>query len=586
MRGRLRRRMALGPVPLVSALREYRGEWFARDGLAGLAVCVVMIPSVIAYAELVHLPPIAGLYAALAACIGYALFSSSRHVIAGPDAAIGLLAGSAILPLAGEDPARIALLAALLALMSGVVLLAAARLRLGMIADLLSRPVLIGYLNGASLVLVATQLGKLFGIRTQGEDFFPLLATLFAHLHETHLLTLGLGLLFIALLAILGRVLPRLPGALAVSALAVALSAAFDLGTFGVALVGEVPRGVPAMAFSLPRWTDIAALAPAAVAIAFLAFSDGVLLAQTFAEKNNYEVDANRELEALGAANVCAAFWQGFPVSASQSRTSVVDASGGHTQVAQLVAAGGLLVFLLFLTPLIALLPKVALGAILVYTAFGMLETAALRTLRRIDRNEFSIAVGVTAVILIAGMVPGIIAGLLLSLIDVLYEISRPRDAILRRLSTDGKFHDCLDPDEGESVPGLIVYRLYTPLIFANARYVMARLREIVDQAGPELDWLVIDAQAISDVDVTAAQRFATLHRELQAQGVQIKLADAPRPFREQLRKLGLSGALGSEHFYVSVKKAVEAYERQRLAPGGRSEDNALSRPLPGGRNE
>lgn len=575
MRSRLRRLTVRGRIPLLSILRDYRPEWLGRDGLAGMAVCVVMIPSVIAYAELMHLPPIAGLYAALAACIGYALFSSSRHVIAGPDAAIGLLAGSAILPLAGEDPLRIATLAALLALMSGVVLLAAARLRLGLISDLLSRPVLIGYLNGASLVLVATQLGKLFGIRTQGEDFFPLLTTLIEHLPQTHLPTLGLGLLFIAVLAVLGRFMPRLPGALAVSALAVGLSAAFDLGELGVALVGEVPSGIPSMAFTLPRWSDIAALAPAAVAIAFLAFSDGVLLAQTFAEKNNYEVDANRELEALGAANVCAAFWQGFPVSASQSRTSVVDASGGRTQVAQLIAAAGLLIFLLFLTPLIALLPKVALGAILVYTAFGMLEVASLRTLRRIDRNEFSIAVGVTAVILIAGMVPGILAGLLLSLIDVLYEISRPRDAILRRLPSDGKFHDCLDPEEGETVPGLIVYRLYAPLIFANARYVVARLREIVDQAGPELEWLVIDAQAISDVDVTAAQRFATLHRELQEHGVQIKLADAPRPFREQLRKVGLSGTLGSEHFYVSVKKAVEAYEQGRAAHAGKMQDGA-----------
>ena len=550
-------------LPILAVLRTYRREWFGRDLMAGLAVCVVMIPSVIAYAELVHLPPITGLYAALAACIGYAIFSSSRHVIAGPDAAIGLLAGSAILPLAGSDPVRTALLAALLALMAGFVLLAAARLRLGLIADLLSRPVLIGYLNGASLVLIATQLGKLFGIPTQGEEFFPLLMTVIEQLPATHWPTLALGVFFMLLLAFLGCYWPRLSGALAVSVLAVGMSALFDLGRLGLAMVGEVPTGVPAMAFDKPRWTDIAALAPAAVAIAFLAFSDGVMLAQSFAEKNNYEVDANRELTALGAANLLAAVWQGFPVSASQSRTTVVDASGGQTQVAQLIAAAGLLVFLLFLTPLIALLPKVALGAILVYTAFGMLETASLRALRRIDRSEFSIAMGVTVIILVAGMVPGIIAGLLLSLIDVLYEISRPRDAILRRLRSDGKFHDCLDPDEGETVPGLIVYRLYAPLIFANARYVVSRIREIVDAAGPDLEWLVIDAQAISDVDVTAAQRFAALHRELQERGVQIKLADAPRPFREQLRKVGLSSTLGSEHFYVSVKKAVEAYEQR-----------------------
>jgi SulP family sulfate permease len=237
-----------------------------------------------------------------------------------------------------------------------------------------------------------------------------------------------------------------------------------------------------------------------------------VLLAQTFAEKHNYHVDPNQELVALGSANILASLWQGFPVSASQSRTSVVDAAGGHSQVAQMVAAGGLLLFLLFLTGLIALLPKVALGAILIMAAVGMLEFASLRNLYKIDRNEFTIAIAVMLAILIAGVVTGIIAGLLLSLIAVLVEISRPRDAVLKRLIKDGKFHDCLDEDEAEDVPGVIVYRLYAPLIFANARHVVRRISELVEHAD-HVKWLIIDAQAITDMDVTAAQRFAELHR-------------------------------------------------------------------------
>jgi SulP family sulfate permease len=265
---------------------------------------------------------------------------------------------------------------------------------------------------------------------------------------------------------------------------------------------------------------------------------------------------------------------QGFPVSASQSRSSVVDALGAKSQVAQLVAAGGLILFLLFFTPMLALMPKAALGAILIVTAFGMLETASLRMLLRIDRSEFAIAVGVTLIILLTGVVPGIIAGLLLSLIDVLYEISRPRDAVLRRLPSDGKFHDCLDPDEGESVPGLIVYRLYAPLIFANARYVMARIRELVDQSAGALECLVIDAQAISDLDVTAAQRLTELYQELTDLGIEIKIADSPRPFREQLTKVGLSSKVGSEHFYVSVKKAVESFERRKAIEAGEMPDS------------
>ena len=573
MKARRRLRQIPSLVPLLSVLRHYPMHWLGKDTIAGLTACIVMIPSVLAYAELVHLPPITGIYAAIMACIGYAIFSSSRHVIAGPDAAIGLLAGSAILPLAGEDPARIAILAAELAVFSGLILMAASKLKLGIIADLLSRPVLVGYLNGASLVLVATQLGKMFGIKTQGEEFFPLVFSIIERLAETHWPTFALGVFLILLLIALARWLPRVPAALIVSAVAVACVYFLGLEEIGVSLVGTVEPGMPSILLFKPRWSDVAALAPAAVAIAFLAFSDGILLAQTFAEKNNYEVDANQELLALGAANVMASMAQGFPVSASQSRSSVVDALGAKSQVAQLVAAGGLILFLLFFTPMLALMPKAALGAILIVTAFGMLETASLRMLLRIDRSEFAIAVGVTLIILLTGVVPGIIAGLLLSLIDVLYEISRPRDAVLRRLPGDGKFHDCLDPDEGQSVPGLIVYRLYAPLIFANARYVTARIRELVDQASG-LECLVIDAQAISDLDVTAAQRLTELYQELTELGIEIKIADSPRPFREQLTKVGLSSKVGSEHFYVSVKKAVESFERRKAIDAGEISDS------------
>lgn len=553
-------------LPLLDTLRSYHRRWIRNDVIAGMSACIVMIPAVIAYAELVHLPPIYGLYASLAASIGYALFASSRHVIAGPDAAIGLLAGSAILPLTVNDPARMAFLAAELSLFTGVVLLIGARMRLGVIAELLSRPVLIGYLNGASLVLISTQLGKMFDIKTHGEEFFPVLSAIYHELPNTHLPTFGFGMLLILLLVSLARWLPRVPGALAASAAAIVLAYVFDLSRYGIDLVGHVPSGIPELSIPVPLWSDIAALAPAAVAIAFLAFSDGILLAQTFAEKHGYQVNPNQELVALGSANILASMWQGFPVSASQSRTSIVDAAGGHSQMAQLVVAGGLFLFLLFFTGLIAMLPKVALGAILIVTAVSMLEMASLRKLYKVDRNEFAIAIGVTLAILIAGVVTGIIAGLLLSLIAVLVDISRPRDAVLRRLIKDGKFHDCLEDDEAEDVPGVIVYRLYAPLIFANARYIVERIHQLVNDAGANLEWLIIDAQAITDMDVTAAQRFAELHRELLEQGVQIKIADAPRPFREELEKVGLSDALGSQQFFVSVKKAVEAFEQRPQA--------------------
>ncbi|MEO5353970.1 MAG: SulP family inorganic anion transporter [Magnetococcus sp. XQGC-1] len=555
--------------PLFTQLRGYQSAWIKGDLIAGLTACIVMIPSVLAYAELVHMPPISGIYAALAAAVGYALFSSSRHVIAGPDAAIGLLAGAAILPLAAGDAGRIAMLSAILAILSGIILMLAARLRVGAIADFLSRPVLVGYLNGASLVLVSTQLGKLFAIKTEGEEFFHILWQIVQKLPETHTPTLLFGVVMILFMVLLARVLPMIPGALAVSVVAILATHWLGLREMGVTLVGQVPAGVPDFSIPSMHWSDIPALAPAAMAIAFLAFSDGILLAQVFADKNRYEIHANQELTALGVANISAGILQGFPVSASQSRTSIVDAAGGKTQVAQLVAACGLLLFLYLGTNLLIFLPKVALAAILIVTALGMLELSALRDLYRMDQFECFVSIAVTGAILVAGVVPGIMMGLLIALIGIIVEISRPGDAVLQRLSPGKKFHDfgkkVTTDMEAETVPGLLIYRLYSPLIFANARYVMNRLRSLVATAEPPVKWIVIDAQAITDMDITAGQRFAEWYREMRSADIEIKIADAPRPFLVQLEKVGISENIGSSQFYSSVKKAVEEYEAMQL---------------------
>jgi SulP family sulfate permease len=380
-------------------------------------------------------------------------------------------------------------------------------------------------------------------------------------LEKVHWPTLITGAVLMTFMVLLSRVAPRVPGALACCVVALLASMGLDLGQHGVALVHTVPMGLPTLGWPAIYLSDIAALAPAAVAVAFLAFSDGILLAQAFAEKNGYEVNPNQELVALGSANILASVWQGFPVSASQSRTSIVDQSGGRSQVTQLVAALGLMLFLSFFTGLIPMLPMVALGSVLIVTAIGMLEIAPLRRLYGIDRTEFGMALSVTAAILIAGVVTGIIVGLLVSLVATLIQISRPRDAVLRRRVSDGKFHDCLDNEQAESVPGVLVYRLYAPLIFSNARFVVSRIRELVASSGDELQWLVLDAQAITHMDVTAAQRFSSLHRELEDLGVELKIADAPRPFREQLAAEGLSEALGNAQFFISVKQAVQAFE-------------------------
>src|SRR5262249_33556975 len=340
------------------------------------------------------------------------------------------------------------------------------RLRVGVVADFLSKPVLVGYMSGAALILVSTQLGKLFGLKLVAQDFFPVLAELSGRLGQAHLTTLVLGLRLIRLLAVLRRLAPGVPGALVVFVVALGASALFDLQAHGVKVIGEVPRGLPHLVLPAVSLADLRDLFPGAVGIALLTFPDGILLARAFAAKHRYEVDPGRELRALAVANLAAGLFQGFSVGASQSRTTVNDATGGRTQMSSLIAAGALLLFLLFLTPLLRLLPTAALGAILVFSGVQLVEVREYTRLYRIARRAFFLALLVTASVLIVGVVPGILVGVMLSLVILLGRLARPTDVVLQEVPITGGFHDIGDSSATETVPGLIAYRFYAPLFF------------------------------------------------------------------------------------------------------------------------
>jgi SulP family sulfate permease len=357
-------------VPGLALFRQYRREWLLPDLFAGVSVCVVMIPSVIAYAGIMGLPPQHGLYAALLPMLIYPLFGSSRQVIVGPDIAISLLIASAIIPLAGTGSAEAPALAAAVALLSGLFLLIGARARIGVVADFLSKPVLVGYMTGAALILMASQLNKLFGITLEHNDFFPRLAELASKFGQVHGPTLVLGLGLLGLLFALHRMAPKFPAPLLVCAVAGGLSVALDLEKQGVAVVGSFPSGFPALVFPRIDWHAIHALLPGAISIALLTYTEGILLARAFAAKNDYEVNANRELVALGMSDVAAGLFQGFAITGSQARTTIADAAGGKSQLTSLIAAGALGLSLLYLTPLLAHLPSVALAAILIHAGF------------------------------------------------------------------------------------------------------------------------------------------------------------------------------------------------------------------------
>jgi sulfate permease, SulP family len=547
-------------IPGLSLFRNYRRAWLLPDVLAGISVCVVMIPSVIAYSGLMGLPPQQGLYAALVPLVVYAFFGSSRQVIVGPDIAISLLIASAIGPLANGNPARAAVLAAAVALLSGLLLLLGARAKIGAVADFLSKPVLVGYMTGAALILIASQLNKVFAISLNNNDFFPRLAELALKINQTHWATLAFGLGLLTLLIVIKRIIPRSPAALFVCVVAVIASITFHLDRYGITSVGKFPSGLPS--FSLPNvsWREIQLLFPAAAGIALLTYTEGILLARAFAAKNGYEIDANQELNALGLADLFTAFFRGFSVTGSQARTTLNDSAGGKTQLTSLVAAAMLALSLLFFTPLMAQLPVVALSIILIYAGFGLIEFDTMGRIYRFYPKSAMISALTTIGVLAAGVIPGILIGVALSLLGLINRISHPHDAVLSAVPGHG-FHDLGALSPTPTVPGLIAYRFYAPLLFPNAAHFVARVRSIIAASPTPVRWFLLDAQAITDIDVTAAEALHALNVELQQRGIALKFAHANPPLRLILQRIGFAGELSDNSFFPSVHECVAAFE-------------------------
>jgi SulP family sulfate permease len=554
--------------PGLAMARNYRREWLTGDLMAGISVCVVMIPTAVAYSGLMGLSPQHGLYAGMVSMVVYAIFGSSRQMIAGPDIAISLLVASTVIPLAGGDADKAAALVAAIALLSGVLLLLGSQAHVGAVAEFLSKPVLVGYMTGAALILVASQLDKMFGVALEKREFFPRVIELVQRVGETQWLTLAFGLSLVGLRFGLAKLAPRIPGALVVCVVGIIASLAFGLESRGVKVVGTVPRGLPAFAWPGIGWRETNSLLPAAIGVALLTYAEGILLARAFAEKSGDEVRANQELVALGLAHLATGLFEGFSTTGSQSQTTVNDATGGRTQLASLVAAGATALFLLFLTPLMAHLPVVALAAVLIYAGFGLVEfDVMVRIYRYYPRSAMSAAV-TTLSVLAAGVVPGILFGVALSLLGLIERVSNPPDGVLTELPGQG-FHD-VGKTSGETLPGLIAYRFYAPLLFSNVGRLVQRVRELIAAAPTPVRWFLLDAQAITDLDITAVEELRRLRDELRSKGVELKMAHANRPLRALLERTGLETEIGPGSFFDSVHECISAYERQD-AMGGAS---------------
>ena len=546
-------------IPLVRDLKRYRFSSARIDVLAGVTVAALAVPASMAYAELAGLSPVVGLYALILPAAAYALFGSSKPLSVGPEGGVSALVAAAILPLAVAGSAHGAELAAMLALMVGVLFAAAWALRLHWLADYLSRPVLIGYIHGVAVVLIVSQLGKLFGLSIGAMDPGPQLYEVADEIDGASGLTFAIGITSLATLLVLRRFSRRFPAQLVVVLGSIALSYAFDLKAHGVPVVGTVPAGLPSVTFPTPPVLDVVKLAPAALGIFFLTLADQILTARAFAGKRGEHIDASQELLAMGVASAAAGMSQGFPVGGSNSRTAVNDSMGARTQVAGLTAAGMVILILLFLTGPISYLPKTVLGAVIISAALGLVELSDWRSLAATDKVEVAIAAAAMACVIVIGVLEGIVVAVALSLVDVVRRSARPHDAVLGWDEELGRYADVAVHRRARQTPGVLVYRLDDRLFFANARYVKGRIREALNGAPWDVRWLVFDAEAVTHLDASGLEALAEIVHELHEAGIVLSVARLKTRPKERLDEVGLTDGIGPDRFYPTVHAAVEA---------------------------
>ena len=564
-------------APGLETLLRYDRSWLPHDLGAGLSVAAIALPVGIAYAELAGVPTVVGMYSAIFPLLVYALFGSSRQLMVGPDAATCIMVAVILGTLAGGDSEKYLALMVVLTVMTGIFYIIAGIGRLGFIANFLSHPILVGFLNGISLIIISGQFSKLLGYSGEADEFFSKLIELVDKIDQFHLPTLALGLGLLVLLLLLRRFARKLPAALVVVAVGIVAVVALDLETRGVAALGEVPAGLPTFHFVLFDADIYKELFVDAAALMLISFTSGVLTAKSFAQRNRYEIDANQEMIAFGAANIVTGLAQGFPVTGADSRTAVNDAMGGKSQLVGIVAAGTMLLILFFLTEPLAYVPQTGLAAVIIVSAVGLFDYEALRNLFFTSRRELFLSLGTTLGVLVLGALPGVLLAVVLTFIWLLYTASRPHDTILGRTKNSGVrgFHSLNDYPNATTYPGLLLYRFDSDLLFYNIDYFKERLLKAIADSETPVEWVVVDASPINILDVTAVQKMAELREELAARGIELAYARIKRSlarfftggWAEQQRE-----ALKA-HDFPTVRAAVDAF-RKRPKPASTPESS------------
>ncbi len=549
-------------LPGLHTLRHYEPAWFGHDLVAGLALTAVLVPVGVAYAVASGLPGIHGLYASLAALLAYALVGPSRILVLGPDSSLAALILAVVLPLSAGDPQRAVALAAMIALVSGLACLLAGIARLGFVTELLSKPIRHGYMNGIALTVIASQLPALFGFKLDAHGLWDqarqLVAALSAGKANPAALALGVGVLALILLL---RRWPRLPGILVAVTISTGLAALLDLSSrAGVPVLGPLPQGLPALRLPIVGLDDIGPVLLSGLAVALVSFADTSVLSRSYAGRTKAFVDPNQELVALGASNLAAGLFQGFPISASSSRTPVAQAAGARTQLTGVVGAVAIAALLLLAPDLMHHLPASALAAVVIASAIGLIELSDLRRIYRVQRWEFWLSIGCLAGVALLGAIQGIGLAIVVAVGEFLWAAWRPYSAVLGRIDGVKGYHDTSRHPEARVVPGLVLFRWDAPLFFANAELFRDRVLDAVAASATPVRRLVVSAEPVTSVDVTSADVLDELDQTLRAAGIELCLAEVKGPVKDKLLRFGLFSRIGEEHFYPTIGQAVSSY--------------------------
>lgn len=567
-----RGRMAWSPstlVPGLTRLRHYDRSDLRGDIIAGITLTAYLVPQVMAYTVLAGLPAQTGLWVAVVTMVLYAVLGSSRILSVGPESTTALLTAATLAPLAAGDPVRYGTLAAALALLCGLIALIGWVVRAGVIADLLSKPVLVGYMAGIAIIMIFSQAERFTGIDTSGDTLVQQVSTFASNFSWAALtwpsVVLGLGVL-VALLVFAGR-FPRVPTVLI--AMLVATVCAWLAARAGVdiATVGTVPSGLPPLGWAGITWADLRSLLLPALGVFVVAYADNVLTARSFAQRGKggglERVDNNQEMLSLAAANVASSLVHGYPTSSSASRTAIAEAAGARTQVYSLVSAAGVILVVLFLGGLLAAFPQAALAGVVGYAAIRLVDIAEFRRLWHFRRREFLLAVAAVVGVLLFDVLYGILIAVVLSIIDLLIRVARPHAAVLGEVSGVAGWHDVDDYDEAETIPGLVVFRYDSPLFFANADDFVTRCLAAVDDAPQQpVRWLLLNVEGLVEVDITGLDGMAELVRDLRHRGIVVAIVRAKSELVDAMERHGVAQEIGADRMYPTLPTAVAAFRK------------------------